>query len=168
MGNPFSLFKNLSEVYHSQRCHAVDAAAGHNDALPLSLAQDPAPVVRTDAAGSAESRDEGLEDGGCSIDSDELDDSGDEDFTPDSQASSDDEEPLTAATTRFTQNPACRKVWTLKQPNRLVELTVQLWLRQPRKTRTAAGDSRRSQAQAKALRRSGRRPPRKLLQRASG
>ncbi|KAG6612634.1 uncharacterized protein IUM83_03242 [Phytophthora cinnamomi] len=37
---------------------------------------------------AAECRDEGLEDGDSSIDSDELDDSGDEDFTPDSHIAS--------------------------------------------------------------------------------
>eukprot|EP00644_Phytophthora_capsici_P005658 jgi/Phyca11/98436/e_gw1.2.786.1 len=76
------------------------AAAGGSGATPHPAdAGAPVRALAGASAGAARVEDAELSDGGGESgesDSDELDDSGDEDFTPDSQASSDDEEPLTA------------------------------------------------------------------------
>ncbi|ETN24035.1 hypothetical protein PPTG_00496 [Phytophthora nicotianae INRA-310] len=74
--------------------YASGAAAGGDEAAPHRADSD-APVAAPVAPREPE------EEVGCSSqsaasDSEKLDDSEDEDFTPDSQASSDDEEPLTA------------------------------------------------------------------------
>ncbi|ETO85789.1 hypothetical protein F444_00596, partial [Phytophthora nicotianae P1976] len=74
--------------------YASGVAAGGDEAAPHRAYSD-APVAAPVAPREPE------EEVGCSSqsaasDSEKLDDSEDEDFTPDSQASSDDEEPLTA------------------------------------------------------------------------